>query len=311
MLFRSAEADCNAVCGGPGIFGDVFSDGTLDSVDIETYMDIIQANLGSSTCYDLNANGELSVMDAALVNWCMHGNNSHPGGSFHNHCHFPRSITNPSDSIGLSISNINFTDNYLDIAVKNPSASLSAYQFTMNGINISSVVSLANPVLFPVDVRFIPNSHQVYGISIVDSSLTRSLTAQSLVRIYFNSITDTAICINSVTDLVNQNAEQTMKYLYDNCRTSILTSVTSVLKPAGIFVMPNPVAEKTFLHMPENMTNEKEILVSDVGGRTVLIPVQNLHDSWYEMNLSQLSGGVYFITIKNASEFGVARFVKL
>lgn len=307
----TGELDCSGVCNGPGVYGDAYSDGTLDVGDIDTYMDIIQSNMPSTLCYDLNADGDISTIDAALVNWCMHGNNAHPGGSYHNHCNFPRNIVNPNDLVGLSISNVNYTDNYVDVDIQNVTAKIKAYQFTMSGITISSVVSLADPVNFPVDVRFIPSTNEIIGISVQDSALERSNSSQALVRIYYSAVTDTSICISSIQDLVNQDAEQTTFNLNNNCRPALNTGISSIFKPADLAIIPNPANDKAFLHLSTADKNIKEVIVSDASGRTIAIPVQSLRENWYEMNLSELSGGVYILTVRSEGIYGVTRFVKL
>ncbi|HRU62226.1 MAG TPA: T9SS type A sorting domain-containing protein, partial [Bacteroidia bacterium] len=302
--------DCNGICNGPGYFGDTYSDQTLNAQDVETYLDMIQSSFPSATCYDLNADGELSVMDAALVNWCRNGNPNHPGGSVHNHCQFPRSIVNPNDSMALTITDIDFSANYLDVAIRNPLYGLKGYQFEMSGINISSVVSLANPVEFPVDVRFLTGSSQVFAVSLQDSMLDRSTGFQPLVRIYFSSITDTTICISRVLDLVNEMAEDATPVLENACRSSMTTSIAPILSPADIAIVPNPANDRAFIHLPETGSPLTTLELLDMAGRSFSVPVSPLHDQWYSADLSKLSQGVYLLRIMTPSQQGVARLVR-
>src|SRR5207237_675880 len=152
--------------------------------------DLIQSQMPSSKCNDLSGDSVLDIQDATLINWCINGNKSHAGGSIHNHCNFPRNILNPNDTISLSISNIDFNNNYVDVEVKSQDANIKSYQFKMNGIKISSVVSLISPVTFPVDARFIASTNEVFAISLEDSSLRRQNASQPLIRIYFSAIID-------------------------------------------------------------------------------------------------------------------------
>ena len=96
----------------------MFQNSVLDSQDVYTYMDIIQSGMPATNCNDLNRDGNLSVYDAALVNWCRRGNPSHPAGSAHNHCNFPRNIINPNDLVGVGIRAVDFTNNYVDVEIK-------------------------------------------------------------------------------------------------------------------------------------------------------------------------------------------------
>ena len=306
-----SEMDCNGVCNGPGIYGDTYQNSLLDNQDVYTYLDLMQANLPASVCNDLNADNQITVYDAALVNWCLRNNNVSQGGSNHNHCNFPRSIYNPNDLVSLSIANVNLVDNYIDIAIQNPVANVKAYQFSMRGIVISSVVSLANPVNFPIDVRY-RATNEVFGISIQDSSLIRSITAQPLVRIYFSSITDTLICISHITEIINHNAEQTNTNIFGNCFAAVPTSIETPAKNiVELLFVPNPVTNRAFIHIASAQANVNELQITDVSGKVFIVPAEKVHDSWYDLNLSDLPPGVYFARIMNSKAFGITRFVKL
>ncbi len=274
-------------------------------------MDLIQIGLPPSLCYDLNADSNISVYDASLMNWCLRGNNSHPGGSYHNHCNFPRNIINPSDSTSLSISNINYIDNYFDIELLSPDANVKSYQFKITGATISSVVSLINPITFPVDLRFKASTNEVYAISIQDSSILRSTTPRQLVRIYFNGLTDSIICISEITDIVNQDAERTIASVAGTCVPSLITEVSTIARPSDLVVIPNPASERAFIHISGPAGSKDEIQITDASGRIVSVPIILIRDSWYEMNLNSLPTGVYFVIRKGNNVYGVTRFVKL
>lgn len=307
----NSELDCNGICNGPGIFGDMFQDGVLDSQDVSAYLNILQSVLPAANCNDLNSDNKLSIYDAALVNWCRHGNPLHPGGSTHNHCNFPRNILNPNDLVGLSISNVDFNNNYVDVEILNPLANVKAYQFKMSGITISSVVSLASPIDFPVEVRFIADSNEVFAISLEDSSLQRSNIGQALVRIYFSAITDTEICIFSITDIVNQDAERTMTNIFGNCYASEITSIPALMKQADLVLLPNPAKDRAFIHLSDEAGSISELIVMDVSGKIYSVPRQIIKGSWYELNLQDLPSGVYIVRLRNNKSYGATRFIKL
>ncbi len=308
----NAEMDCDGICNGPGVYGDVAQNTVLDSMDVYTYMDMLQSNIPASNCNDLNRDSSLSVYDAALVNWCRRQNPLHPSGSTHNHCNFPRNILNPTDLVSLAIKNVDFTNHFVDIEVLNTATKVKAYQFTMSGIDISGVVSLADPINFPVDARFISSTNEVIGISLEDSSLDRSASAQQLIRIYFSAVTDTQICISRITDIVNQNAERTTTTIYGTCFASqITTSINPILKDAGLVVIPNPANNRTFLHITGETGNMDEFTVTDITGKVCSVPKELIKESWYELNLEKLPSGIYFIVFRNNNFRGSARFVKM
>jgi hypothetical protein len=306
----NAEADCNGVCGGPTVFGDVYQSNTLDSQDTYTYLDLLQQQAPASTCNDLNHDSALTVYDAALVNWCRRSGPLHPGGSAHNHCNFPRNILNPNETIMLSISNVNFNAGYVDVQIVNPTSNVSAYQFTMSGITISSVVSLINPNNFPVDARFIAATNEVVAISLEDSSIVRFSPPHPLIRIYFSAITDTAICISKITDVVNSNAERVMTVITGNCYAAIPTGISQVVSRPDLVVIPNPATDRALIHLNDNSSHISSIHIMDMSGKMFEVPMNYSKDNWYEMNLENLPGGVYMITTSGSKGISTTKLVK-
>jgi hypothetical protein len=307
----NSELDCNGVCNGPLVFGDMFPDAVLDDNDVYTYLDLIQSTMPATNCNDLNRDTRLSIYDAALVNWCRRGNPLHPGGSAHNHCNFPRNIDNPNDLVGLGIEHVDFTDNYIDVQILNPSAKIKAYQFTISGATISSVVSLANPVLFPVDVRFNSTTNEVFAISLEDSSLDRGIVPQPLVRIYFSATTDTLICISAIADVVNQDAERTIASVIGQCVPSEITSIGQITNQVEMVLLPNPAQDRLFVHLSAEGINMNELTIMDISGKTFSLPKQVYKNSWYEVDINDLPAGVYIVKFSNNNSYGVSRFVKL
>jgi hypothetical protein len=307
----TAENDCNGVCNGPSRFGDTYTDNAIDDQDIVTYLDLIQSQMPATLCNDLNGNGILSVYDATLANWCRFGNPTHPGGSQLNHCDFPRNILNPNDNVGLGIHAVNFTNNYIDIDLLSTTANIKAYQFTITGATISSVVSLADPVEFPVDLRYIAGSNEVVAISVEDSTILRNNNPQPLLRIYYSAITDTAICISTITDIVNQNAERVMTNVFGGCVQTSTTGLQSVLSPADLAIYPNPAKGKTYVHLSNASLKTDEILVQNISGQFLSTSFTKMNDNWYELDLHSLPAGIYLLSVRNAEVSGTIRFVVL
>ncbi len=306
----NAETDCNGVCNGPDVFGDVYQSSTLDSQDVYTYMDMFQSQIAATNCNDLNRDSTLSVYDAALINWCRRSGPLHPSGSAHNHCNFPRNVTNPTELAVLSINNVNFTQNYVDVDILHPSSNVAAYQFTMSGITISNVVSLVNPVAFPADVRFIAGTNEVICISLVDSTILRQSTSHALVRIYFSAVTDTVICISKITDIVNGNAERTITLISGTCFASPTTYIPSPAAKAVLVLIPNPANDKAFVHLSDNSGNMRDLKIMDLAGRIFNVPGHFAKDSWFELDLTSLPAGVYMVSVRGVNGISTTKLVK-
>ncbi len=305
----AAVMDCEGVCNGSSVFGDVLNDTHLDSLDIPMYMNIIQdGTLPASSCNDLSGDGNLSVYDAVLANWCIHNNTV--SGNTHNHCQFPRNIFNPNDTAALSITSANFTQGYVDITLNSLYTDVSGFQFTMHGIVIQNVVSLVDPTEFPVDIRFSTSTNEVMAVSLVDSFIHRSVTPVMLCRIYYSSITDTVICISHITDIVNRAAERIVANVEGECVASEVTGIASIMKSAALAVIPNPARDKALVHVDQNVS-PKHNNVYDLNGKSFEVHTQFVKDNWYSIDLSNLPQGVYMIRVEEKDVRGIARLIKL
>ncbi len=307
----AAIADCNGICAGSGIYGNLNNDMVLDTVDVMEYAHLLENNpAGSTLCNDLNGDGELSVYDAVLAQWCINTpHHPHPAGSNFNDCNFPRNILNPNDTAGLAITNVNFTSGYMDIEMLSKTADIRGFQFSVKGITPTSVVSLADPVEFPVDLRLMNTGLTVFALSHEDSVLSRSNSSQPLCRIYFSAVTDTIICIDNIRDIVNQDAERAVTYIYGGCVPVIGTGLTESASQVPLVVMPNPVSGNAWLQLPANMTVSK-VEIFDIAGRLVMTP--NVKSGKrQEIDLSKLPSASYILKAHTPSGVGVARFSKL
>ena len=303
----TAMPDCNGICNGLSVFGDVYNDGTLDNLDVYTYLDILESTLPAVVCNDLNGDGQLSIHDAALANWCVHTTPAQPGA--HNHCQFPKNIYNPNELTGLLISQVDFANGFLDVNLLNSASNVKAFQFTISGVEISSVVSLLDPVAFPADFRFRGSTHEVFGLSLVDSNIVRSVNQQPLVRIYFSDITDTVICINSIREIVNQNGERTNANIFGNCFAAIPTDIQSPIASAELIMIPNPAQQQAYVHV--NAKSISGLQIFDAAGRSFKVSGTFLREGWYNLDLSGLPSGLYMLRMQGAEAYGTLRFVKL
>jgi Secretion system C-terminal sorting domain len=307
----AAMPDCNGICGGPGVYGNVNGDLLLDSLDVQEYSNILETTPAASTsCNDLNGDGILTVYDAALANWCIHTpHHPHPAGSSFNDCNFPHNILNPDDSTGLAISSVNFTSGYVDIELKSITADIKAYQFSMHGINVSSVISLSDPIEFPVDIRVINGTNEIFAISVQDSNLNRANLPQLLCRVYFSSITDTIICIENIREIINQKAERTVTYIYGGCVNTTFSGLNNFNAQLHVALIPNPVSGLAHLQMPLNFVPDK-VEIIDMTGRIIAIPAIN-NERKNEIDLNFLSSGVYLLKVQSSGQTGYTRFSKL
>ncbi|MFM7901807.1 MAG: T9SS type A sorting domain-containing protein, partial [Bacteroidota bacterium] len=264
----------------------------------------------SAPCHDLNGDGQVSVYDAALAMWCINTPHApHPAGANTNECNFPRNILNPNDTAALAITTVDFTNGFMDIEIRSSDSDIKAYQFTVSGINPSSVVSLADPIEFPVDIRLINGGTSLFAISRHDSTLMRSASPQPLCRIYFSAVTDSVICIDNIRDIVNQNTERVVTYVYGGCVPTGSNGVSDVSANSVFQIAPNPVQHQLHLQVKQ-YTDGLSYSISDPSGR-IVIGETAINSPTVTIETSGLSSGVYLLQLHSNGQTFMRRFNKL
>lgn len=270
-VWGNAQVDCNGDCNGTALAGDLDNNGGQELVDAEMYVDqILQDDIQTLPCTDLNTSGDITVADAALLSLCNVFTlaHEHPDSSgIHNKCNFPMdNIVNVFDSVTFTIGDVNWDDSFIDVHVKNPYNRVVGYQFEMSGLQITSVVSIADPLEYPVNPSFLLGGTEVIGLSYQDSSLTKSIDFQPLCRIYFIN-PESEICIESITDVVNEQYERTLHSIVDGCRIS--TSVDEMALTKGYQVAPNPMKDQATVTFYNPNRDEYTFVLTDLTGREV------------------------------------------
>jgi hypothetical protein len=308
----SAELDCNGVCNGPSIFGDVNPDNDLNTSDVSVYMGILsQENINATTCNDLNANGEISVYDIYLAQWCMNGGNG--GSTITNACDFPRNIVNVNTSAGLSISNFNATEGYIDIELMSAVDDVTAYQFEISGADVIGVSSLVDPSVFSCETGYNTFTESVFAVSnIYGNKIENNLAPTSLCRVYIANYENNEICIDEVVDVVNNNAERIPSYIFGSCVQGINVSELTNLLSSSTEVFPNPALNEIRLRVNSLSEGTTQVAIQDATGRTVRIISALSLNVWNTLEISDLSSGVYNIHPFNSTSKGNSiRFIKL
>lgn len=200
----TAEPDCAGICDGTAQYGDINGDEHQDLTDAGQYLtEIIQGTV-SGTCYDLDADGAITVYDAALIqdcHWSSDDGHEHGGANSHQHCEFPYGYVNPADSVFFTIMDHDPVARTVDIGMRNPNNDVLGYQFRMSGIRITGSSSLVPALNYPAIGH--TNDDEVIVLSVLDSVIDRSVNHIPVVQLQYDSLLDTLICIDSVIDVVS------------------------------------------------------------------------------------------------------------
>jgi PKD repeat protein len=205
--YGSTIPDCAGNCPAQVVKGDLNNSFELEHADVWQYLyDIIGNDSEVSPCTDINADGAITVLDAALVADCInYGPDDITEFGIHNHCIFDVNIVNPNHTVTLSIGSTNTVEGYFDIYILNPDCKVVGYEFMISGATISTVQNLVNPSVYNITPLAPLGGNHVIGLSIIDEQIPKNYTPSPLVRIYYLNLNEALVCISNIVDIVNED----------------------------------------------------------------------------------------------------------
>lgn len=302
--YGPAQPDCEGVCNGTAIRGDLDINGIQEMIDAQMYITSILANdIAPTNCNDLSGDGYISVYDAALLASCLNygTDHEHEGEGFHDHCKFPSGVFNSLDTVSLSILEANFEENWIDIGIKNPSAFVNAYQFQITGLMVSEVENLVDETNYPITPYNNIDESMIIGISYEDMMIEKSETYHPLCRIHFAQITNDSICLTQIVDIVNQNHETVETKIDSSCIFFMPNGNEEIFEKQAINVIPNPFSNSTMIQFtnPQNLIHQ--LYIMDASGR-VLKEYPNIKGDQIKVERGNLPPGIYFYQLSNIEQ---------
>ena len=129
------------------------------------------------------------------------------------------------------------------------------------------MVSIADPIGYPITPSFLLGGQEVIGLSYQDSSLAKSPEFQALCRVYFINPED-EICIDPVVDVVNEDYHTTLHHVVDGCVIS--SSVDEVALQREVMFSPNPMTQEATLSFYNPTREQFTLVITDLAGREVM-----------------------------------------
>jgi hypothetical protein len=308
-LYGNTQIDCNGECGGDALRGDLDDNGSQEITDAQNYVNyMLGDDILPTPCNDLNADDAITIYDAALLASCVNFGQNHPheGSGVHDHCNFPAGVLNTGDTVTLSIIDANFDEQYIDIGIYNPSTRVNAYQFTIDGLMITTVENLAPLAQFPISP--LGANGMVAGISYQDSMINKSSEMQPLCRIHYAELTNNLVCLTEVVDIVNQNHEQTIHRIENACVEFVPSHTTDQRNVLQCRLAPNPFSGITRLSFsnPQMEAYTLEILTAE--GKIVK-KYTEVRSGTVEISQNGLAAGIYWYRLQGPRGVAVGKML--
>lgn len=287
--FGNAVIDCEGICGGSAVRGDLSDNGTVQTEDAQLYVaGILDESLTMTTCNDISADGILSVWDAALASNCaLHS-------VFPNSCVFPNSVTNYAQEIEIGNIVINNVDQYVDVYVKNPNNKIIGYELNIEGLVISDVENLISTTNYPTTPQFSSDLGKIIALSYVDSMIPKNFSETVFLRIYYSSLTSEDICITSVVHALNENKEPVTVNLVDACLS--VASIDEKGMP-DFNVYPNPAQDLVVVSIPIKQADAIKVQVTDAMGRIIVEKFLSAEELSLGISLDNFQAGLYQVNL--------------
>lgn len=301
--YGNAVVDCNGDCGGTALPGDLNADVQQDTLDALAYVEgILQNNIGISACRDLNADNQITIWDALLLQRCAHS-----GTTQNMACVFPNGVVNPAQTVTLSIDSLNTNLNFIDIAMLNPDNAVAGMELNLSGLQIDTIVPLYSTTTFPHLPYYLDGGNKIILYATHDSLLPSSSTFQSLMRVFYSAQTSAQMCIAEIVHIINAQAEATNTLIGTDCISSASENFSAIQL---LRIWPNPSQRYFNIEIPalqEQATLEirnamgalvySQIIPTGNSGRVIQIPA------------SDWAAGIYSVQLESTTQIRSSKLV--
>jgi len=298
-LYGSVLPDCEGVCGGSALIGDINGSNEQDNSDVPSYISaILEKDITVTPCNDLNGDEKLTVYDAALLSDCVNFSQGHlhPNNEIHSHCDFPYGILNTNEEVNLVINILNPEQKYVDISIRNPDADIVGFQFTLAGVQIRALESLVDPQKYPAMLQANMATGEIIGLSLQDSTIEKSRELQPLLRVYFTDYKDDFVCIESIGDIINRSYQQVTTTILGSCQNAIISDTEELTQNTAVKIQPNPFNQITTISFVNPSQENFTLIINDLSGRT-LRRIDRITNEQVEVNRADLVDGIYYFQL--------------
>lgn len=294
QVFGSAVRDCDGVCHGTKVHGDINNDNVRNEIDLVQYISgTMDGSLASTTCRDLNGDGQVNIVDIQMLAKCLDDTppNVPPAPS----CKFNPLISNPDHTVRIGIDTVNMAEGYVDLTLMNPQDAVSAFQFTVSGLSVDSVRFLTLGDSGLVTLRHTSNG-KILG-SLIRNQLLKSTQEFSFLRAYFDSTNGNEVCISSISGVLNPEMQIVGTAVGPCKQIGSVTSIVQKGRRSTLRLVPNPFSNQTRLYFTNPSQESLTLVIFDTQGKKVR-EVKGIQGTDYLISAQGLQPGMYFFQLK-------------
>jgi hypothetical protein len=296
VTLGGATKDCEGVCEGTAVQGDINTDFQRNMWDVQGYLEVsLSDDVPVTNCTDLFADGLYDLYDAALLQECvLHSQDvSYWGVRFP--CQFPTGFIHENDWVVLSAGTLDTVARTFEIKITNPFSEVIGYEFAVSGLTIDSLVNLDSHF----DGLILQDgAGEILSLSTTETGINKHLSPSGLLKIHYGKLTSDTVCIETITAIVNQNYQRSHAVVGNPaCRMAKSVAVHSVDYTTTVFVRPNPFDSAVEVHFDNPGAETLQVALSDLTGRLIR-QYSEVSDQKIIIERGGLASGLYLLTVR-------------
>lgn len=293
MVFGPAKRDCQGVCHGSAITGNQNSDSLLNESDYQQYLIGIQnQTMPATPCNDVSGDRKVNVLDLHQMATCMEETPPGPNGS--HTCNFEPLISNSTHSVSIAIDTVMVSQGYADLKIKNPDDDLVAFELKVSGLLVDSV-----KIMDLGDSGKVTLGHSASGrvyASLRHNQVARQADYHSFIRLYFDTVQGSQMCIDSVSAVLNKKLEIINNSTGPCKELGSVTFISQGKVKQGLRIVPNPIRHKATIYFHNPGSYPYALQITDLQGKVVQEKHQ-VTQGHVEIDRKALGSGVYFFRL--------------
>ena len=299
-IFGSAKRDCEGICEGLALKGDLNGDTIVNNTDLSKLIQGVRdSSLALNHCRDLFRDQAVNVADIQSLRQCFM-ERADTSLIQKPACEFKNAIVNNTKSAKISIDSVNLSQGYVDLSIENPFDEIIAFQLRLAGLSIDSVKSIGLGDSGIVALNFNRNG-LIFG-NLFKNKIERHQNSTPFLRVYFDSTFGSNICISKIHVVMNQVNELINKVAGACKDIGVVTFVEQGKGKTGVRMIPNPFSTQTKLYFPNPEKLVYSLSIRDLNGK-LLRQKESISGSEITIERSNLAPGIYFFQLSGKQNF--------